>query len=171
MRPVASLRLELAASGRTFAIAGLGGLAAAAAAGVDPGRAAIAFLVPGIVLGLIQHFVGTRWIRVAAGGAPKAPGGTEVEPSGTTLRRVVLLQGGAMVVLLILLWALRPSFGATFGGVLAGVGLANLFAGVWVMRREQETGRGLYRETGGSPFSGGRRSIYTLPRKADTLAT
>lgn len=152
-------------------IVGLAGLVAALVAGLDPGGAAVAFLLPGVVIGLIQHFVGTRWIRLAAAGAPKAPSGTRVEPRARTIRRVVLVQGGAFLVLLAALWWLRVSFGATFGGVLAGVGVANLVAGIWVARREHETGRALFRETGETVFSGGRRSIYTLPRKADTLAT
>ena len=39
-----------------------------------------------------------------------------------------------------------------------------------VRAREQATGEAVYRELGGSPFSAGRRPLYTLPLNESTLA-
>jgi hypothetical protein len=57
------------------------------------------------------------------------------------------------------------------GGVVAAVGAVDLANRSWVQGQERRTGLAIYRELGRSPFSSGRRPLYTRPRNDITLAT
>lgn len=170
-RPAASLRTELVVSGALAAGIGVAGLIASIVAGVDPVRALVVFVVAGLVLGLLQHLVGGRWIRATAASAPPLPAEAATEPSGRTVRRLLITQGLTFLVVIVALFLLRDAFGATFGGVLAGIGAANLVAARWLGEREDEARATVMREAVTSPFAGARRPLYTLPRSDSTLAT
>lgn len=171
MRPIASLHAELLSSGAILVAAGVAGLVAALVAGVSPARGLVVFAVAGVVVGLAQHFVGGRWMRSASRDAPPPAGGVRIEPRRRTIVRTLVLQGLVYIVILALLFLLRASLAATFGGVLAGVGVANLIAARWIAGREAGAGTVVLREIATSPFGTGRRPLYTLPRKDATLAT
>ena len=171
MRPVASLHAELVASSVALIVLGVAGVVAALVAGLSPVRGLIVFAVAAVVVGVAQHFVGGRWIKSAAKDAPPPRAGTRIEPRTRTIVRTLLLQGLVYLLLVGILFLLRAVFGATFGGVLVGVGVANVLAARWVAARDTRSDTVLLREVTSSPFGGGRRPLYTLPRKDATLAT
>ena len=172
MRQIASLAAELQISGIALVALGVLGAGAAMASGVDPVRVLVPVAVGGVAAGLAQHLIGGRWIRVNALGAPRAPQDTPVEREQATLRRTLLTQVLIyLVVLAIFFVALSPTLAAVFGGVLAGVGVANLIAARWLGECERETSVTVLREVSSSPFASGRRPLYTLPRSDSTLAT
>jgi uncharacterized membrane-anchored protein len=171
VRPIASLHAELLSSGAALVVVGLAGVVAALIAGLSPVRGLIVFAVAAVVVGLAQHFVGGRWMRSASADAPPPSSGTRIEPRRRTIIRTLVLQGIVYVLLVAILFLLRPALGATIGGVLVGVGVANLLAVRWVGARDARTGSVLMREVASSPIGGGRRPLYTLPRRDATLAT
>jgi hypothetical protein len=168
VRPIARLTTELLASGVGQLVIGLAGLLAGAlATDAGPARAIVPFVVAFLVLGGVSLLT-TRWLRDAEPGG--ADPGVRVETAGLTVRRtgVTLALAAAAVALLTLV---SGGLGAVLGGVVAGIGAVDLANRAWVRRRERATGLAIYRELGASPFSGGRRPLYTRPRKDITLAT
>ena len=50
------------------------------------------------------------------------------------------------------------------GGIVAAVGLVDLRNRAWAQDREEQAGAELLRALGRSPFTAGRRPLYTRPR-------
>ncbi len=167
MRPIARLGTELLVSGVGQAVIGVGGLIAGLLLADSAGRALVPWIVAALALAGVSVLT-TRWLRASEPG--DANPAASVETTALTVRRTSLslaLAAAAVVVAAVLGGALA----AVFGGVVAGVGAVDLVNRAWVMRRERETGLALYRELGPSPFSSGRRPLYTRPRNDITLAT
>jgi hypothetical protein len=168
VRPIARLATELLASGVGQIAVGLGGLMAAVLLVDAPAaRAIVPFVAAAAALGGVSLLT-TRWLRGAEPG--DADPRTRVETTGLTVRRTavtLVLAAGAVAIAVLI----SPGLGAVFGGVVAGVGAVDLRNCAWVRRRERETGLAVYRELGPSPFSSGRRPLYTRPRNDITLAT
>ena len=167
-RPIARLATELRITGVGQLAIGVAGLVVAAyTADVPPARILVPFLIVlALIGGLSIH--NTRWLRSGAtdGEAP----GARVERASDTVRRSVV--GLALAVVAVaLLGAFGPALAAVLGGVVAAVGLVDLYNHRWVRDREGRTGEALYRELGSSPFAPGRRPLYTRPRNDSTLAT
>ena len=168
VRPVARLVTELSVTGVGQLALGLAVLAVAlSATDIEPARALVPFAVTFAVLSGLSVYQ-SRWMR----DAPTPPADPEArveEPSLTTRRSLV---GLAPAILAVAVGTLvGPGLGVVLGGVVAGVGVIDLRNRARVREREQETGTEIYRELGGSPFSTGRRPLYTRPRNASTLAT
>ena len=160
MRPIARLETELRASGLIYAVLGAVGLVGSLARDTDAARAVVAFVVAAVILGAVS-WLSTRWLR-AADAAPAAPDAAPVEPSGLTVRRVLVGLSLPLVAVVASI-ALSAGLAAVLGGVVAGIGAIDLLTLSAVRRRQGRTGGVLYRELGGSPFAGGRRPLYTRP--------
>lgn len=167
-RPIARLATELRITGVGQVAIGVAGLLVAIVGGdVAPARALVPFAVVVLLIGgLSLH--GTRWMRSDAPVPPAAPGARVEAPSGTMRRTVVSLALALLGVGLV--GAAGPGLAAVLGGVVAAVGAVNLVNHRRVRAREDATGEALYRELGRSPFSAGRRPIYTRPLNESTLA-
>ncbi|HEX2503583.1 MAG TPA: hypothetical protein VHK00_06540 [Miltoncostaeaceae bacterium] len=167
MRPIARLGTELLVSGVGQVVIGVCGLIAGLLLADSAGRALVPWIVATLALAGMSVLT-TRWLRAAEPGDASAA--ASVETTALTVRRtsVSLALGAAAVVVAAVLGG---ALAAVFGGVVAGVGAVDLVNRAWVMRRERETGLALYRELGPSPFSSGRRPLYTRPRNDITLAT
>ena len=168
MRPIARLATELTVSGAGQLAVGIAGLVIALVADdTGAGRAIVPFAVAFLLVGAVSAY-GSRWLR---GAEPDgAAEGARVETAGLTVRRTLV---GLVVALVAVGIAalIGGGLAAVLGGVVAAVGAVDLANLSWVRRREAETGALIFRELGGSPFSGGRRPLYTRPRKDITLAT
>lgn len=168
MRPIARLTTELLASGAGQIAIGLAGLVAGIVLiDAGPARAIVPFAVAALALAGVSVMT-TRWLRDAEPG--DADPAARVEEARLTVRRTgVTLALAALAV--IAAAAIAGALAAVLGGVVAGVGAVDLVNRAWVRRRERDTGREIYRELGPSPFSSGRRPLYTRPRNDMTLAT
>jgi hypothetical protein len=110
----------------------------------------------------------SRWMRRAET-PPVDPAARLEEPSLTTRRSLVgLIPAFAAIAVGTIV---GPGLGVILGAVVAAVGLVDLRNRAWAQGREREVGGDLLRELGRSPFSPGRRPLYTRPRNASTLAT
>jgi hypothetical protein len=167
VRPIARLGTELLVSGVGQVVIGLLGLLAGLLLIDEPARALVAFAVAFVALAAVSAYT-SRWMRAARPGdaAPDA----RVEPSSQTVRRTAVALALALVVTGIAA-AIGGGLAAVLGGLVAGVGAVDLVNRGWLLSRERETGLALYRELGRSPFSSGRRPLYTRPRNDITLAT
>jgi hypothetical protein len=170
VRPLARLATELMTSGVGYIVLGLAGLVGSLARGTSPGRALVPFVVVAAAMALVQTRAGFAWIRRNVEGADPAPAEADEEAGGRTVRRTAtsLL---IYLVAIVAAVAVGRGLGAIVGGVAAGVGAIELVAARWVTGRERDEGVALLRETPSSPFGSGRRSIYTRPTSASTLAT
>jgi hypothetical protein len=168
VRPIARLATELTVSGVGQLAVGVAGLVIALLTSDDgAGRLIVPFAVAFVLIGAVSGWA-SRWLREAEPGG--AAEDARVEPSGQTVRRSLV----SLVVALLavaLLTIIGSGLAAVLGGVVAAVGAVDLANLSWVRRREARTGTALYRELGASPFSGGRRPLYTRPTKDITLAT
>lgn len=166
-RPVARLRTELGITGVGQLAIGVAGLLVAMAYGdVSAARALVPFVVVVAVVGGLSLY-STRWMRDAP--RPPAAPRARVETPADTLRRSLV--GLALALVAVgLVGAAGPALAAVLGGVVAAVGGVDLLNRRWVDARERETGEEIYRELGRSPFSPGRRPLYTRPRNESTLA-
>ncbi|HSJ73630.1 MAG TPA: hypothetical protein VK904_04880 [Miltoncostaeaceae bacterium] len=168
MRPIAPLRTELLVSGAGQLAIGAAGLVAGILL-VDSGaaRAVVPFAVAAVALAAVSALT-SRWLRDAEPSAGDP--GARIETTALTVRRTsVTLALAALAVAVAAV--IGGGLAAVLGGVVAGVGAVDLANRAWVRARERRTGLALYRELGPSPFSSGRRPLYTLPRKDITLAT
>ena len=73
-----------------------------------------------------------------------------------------------ILIVAMLVW--RAPLGAVIGGAFAGIGAVDLATQRWAAAT-RAAGTIVYRELGASPFSGGRRRIYTRPTADITDAT
>jgi hypothetical protein len=167
VRPIARLGTELLVAGVGQVAIGLLGLLAGVLLIDEPARALVAFAVAFIALAAVSSYT-SRWLRAARPG--DADPGARVEPPSQTVRRTAVALALAVVVTGVAA-AIGGGLAAVLGGLVAGVGAVDLANRAWVLRRERETGLALYRELGQSPFSSGRRPLYTRPRNDITLAT
>jgi len=168
MRPIAQVRTELRTDGVGQVVLGVGGLLAALAIGVAPARAVVPFAVAALVLAGVQLAIMTRWLRGEAASAGPPGADAPVEPAGHTVRRSLIKLALFLGVLVLMV-----PFGLSgvFGGVVAGIGAVDLGTSFWLDRQEAGRSVTVFREVGTSPFSGGRRAIYTRPTSASTLDT
>jgi hypothetical protein len=168
VRPIARLATELLVAGAGQILIGIAGLVAGILL-VDsgPARAVVPFAVATVALAIVSGLT-SRWLRAAEPSA--ADPGTRVETTALTVRRTcVTLALAALAVAVAAL--IGGGLAAVLGGVVAGVGAVDLANRACVRARERRTGLAIYRELGPSPFSSGRRPLYTRPRKDITLAT
>lgn len=171
MKPLARLVDEL----RVNAIASLiiGDLALVVAlVRVDrPGQSAVLFVAIALILAILWATVGpSGHARKAAAKAPEPPGDAAIEPQSLTVRRTLV--GLAPVAVAVgALIALRPETGVILAGVPAGIGAGDLWTLGWARSFETSRGDALLRESPPTPFSGGRRPLYTRPMKELTEAT
>jgi hypothetical protein len=168
VRPIARLATELRITGAGQLAVGLAGLVVSLlTTDVGPGRIVVPFAVAFLLVGALSMRA-SRWMREAD--TPAAAPDVRVESAGLTLRRCLV----ALIVPVIPVAAavaIGGGLGAVLGGIVAAVGAIDLRSLGWVRGRERELGRGLYRELGPSPFSSGRRPLYTRPLNESTLAT
>jgi hypothetical protein len=164
--PIAPLARELRITGVAQVVIGVGGLVGALGAGATAGRALVPFAVSFLLVGLVSGY-GSRWLRAAP--APPA-GDAPVEPPAQTLRRCGIAMSMALLAVVAAV-AIGGPLGAVLGGVVAAVGAVDLRNLAWIRGREATSGAVVYRELGRSPFSGGRRPLYTRPTNDITLAT
>jgi hypothetical protein len=168
VRPIARLDTELLVSGAGQLVIGACGLVAGLLLS-DSGaaRVVVPFAVAFLVLGAVS-LATSRWLRDARPG--DADPQTRVETTALTVRRtaVTLALAAAAVAVAAVIGA---GLAAVLGGVVAGVGAVDLANRAWVRGEERRTGLAIYRELGRSPFSSGRRPLYTRPRNDITLAT
>jgi hypothetical protein len=168
VRPIARLETELLVSGAGQLVIGVLGLVAGLVlSDSSAGRVLVPFVVSFLVLGGVS-LATSRWMRSAE--LDDADAATRVETAGLTVRRTVVtlaLSAAAIAVAAII----GPGLAAVLGGVVAAVGAVDLANRSWVQGQERRTGLAIYRELGRSPFSSGRRPLYTRPRNDITLAT
>ena len=154
-------------SGVGQVVIGVGGLVAGLLLADSPGRALVPFVVAFVLIGGVSLMT-SRWLRDTelSGADP----GTRVETTGLTVRRTaVALVLGALAVAIVAV--IGGGLAAVLGGVVAGVGVVDLANRSWVQGQERHSGLSIYRELGRSPFSSGRRPLYTRPRNDITPAT
>jgi len=168
MQPIAQVQRELRVDGIGQLAIGVFGLAAALAIGVSPERALLPFAVAGLAMAGVQFAIMNRWLRREIDSAGPPATGAPLEPSKLTMRRSLIKLALFFGVLVLMV-----PFGLSgvFGGVVVGIGAIDFATSVWLGRQEQDRGVTVYREVGASPFSGGRRTIYTRPTSASTLET
>ena len=167
-RPVARLVHELSVTGVGQLALGLAVLAVAlSATDIEPARALVPFAITFAVMSGLSLYQ-SRWMRDAPM-PPANPDARVEEPSLRTRRSLVGLAPALLGVAVGTL--IGPGLGVVLGGVVAGVGVIDLRNRAWAREREHEMGAEIQRELGGSPFSTGRRPLYTRPRNASTLAT
>jgi hypothetical protein len=159
-RPIARLLLELRVTGTGQAALGLACLfVALTATNIPPVRAILPFVVAFVAVGAFSHY-NARWLRTAP--TPAAAPGVRVEERNLTLRRT-LISLILPVVAIGVMSVLSIALAVVLGGIVAGVGAVDLRNFVWVRDRERERNVEIYRELGRSPFSGGKRPLYTRP--------
>jgi hypothetical protein len=160
LRPIARLATELRTSGAGQVLIGLAGLVAAVATGdLSVGRSLIPFAVVLVLVGGISVW-STRWLRDPE--LPRADGGGTIEPASETVRRTLVVLVLPLVFMIVVVYLVPPG-AVALAGVVAGVGLVDLWNYNWVRGREHATRRGIYRELGPSTFTSGRRPLYTRP--------
>lgn len=167
VRPIARLAIELQVTGIGQLVVGVGGLAGALAINDSPARVLVPYAVVFVFIAAASTW-GSRWMRAAEPGG--AAPGVRVETTGLTVRRCLVGLAVAIVAVVATL-LVTGALAAVLGGVVAAVGAVDLVNLAWARGRERETGLALYRELGSSPFSSGRRPLYTRPRNDMTLAT
>jgi len=168
VRPIARLASELSVTGVGQLALGLAVLAVAlSSSDIEPARAVVPFVVTFVALGGLSIYQ-SRWLKAAAT-PPADPEARVEEPSLTTRRSLIGLLPAIIAIAVATL--VGPGLGVVLGGVVAGVGVIDLRNRAWVREREGQLRGELYRELGGSPFSSGKRPLYTLPRIDSTLAT
>ncbi len=166
--PVARLVTELSITGVGQLAVGLAVLAGGlTAADVDAVRILVPFAVVFVLMCGLSIYQ-SRWLRQAPT-PPVNPDARVEEPSGTWRRSIVHIL--PVIALVAVCTFVSPAVGVIVGGVVAAVGLIDLRNRAWAQEREREAGAELMRELGRSPFTSGRRPLYTLPRKASTLRT
>ena len=159
--PVARLVTELSISGVGQTALGLAVLAVGlTAADIDPVRILVPFAVVFLVMCGLSLY-GSRWMRQAPA-PPVDPAARIEEPSDTTRRSVVAMLPAILAVAACTIIA--PGLGVIVGGIVAAVGLVDLRNRAWAQDREEEAGAELLRALGRSPFTAGRRPLYTRPR-------
>jgi hypothetical protein len=167
-RPIARLATELRLTGVGQLAIGIAGLLVSVyGSDIAPARALVPFVVVVALIGGLSLF-STRWIR-AGDELPEADADARIESGSDTLRR----SGVSLLLALVavgLVGAAGAGLAAVLGGVVAAVGAVDLINHRWVQRREEDTGVAIYRELGRSPFSAGRRPLYTRPLNESTLA-
>lgn len=159
--PVARLVTELSVTGVGQLAVGLAVLAAGlTAADIDAARILVPFaIVFAVMCGLSNHQ--SRWMRQAPT-RPVDSGARVEEPSDTTRRSLVhILPAIALVAVCTIV---APGVGVIVGAVVAAIGLIDLRNRAWAQEREREDGAQIMRELGRSPFTTGRRPLYTRPR-------
>lgn len=168
MTPVARLVTELSVTGVGQLALGLAVLAVGlTSTDIDPVRVVVPFAVVFLVMCALSVYQ-TRWMRQATT-PPVDPAARLEEPSDTTRRSLVGILPAILAVAVCTIVA--PGVGVIVGGVVAAVGLIDLRNRAWAQAREQEDGAELFRALGRSPFTTGRRALYTRPRNASTLRT
>ena len=166
--PVARLVTELSVTGVGQLALGLAVLAVGlTAADIDPVRILVPFAVVFVVMCGLSLYQ-SRWMREAP--TPPVNPDARVEVSSDTTRRSIVHIAPA-IVLVAVCTIVAPAVGVIVGGVVAAVGLIDLRNRAWAQEREREAGADIMRELGRSPFTTGRRPLYTRPRKASTLRT
>jgi ABC-type Fe3+ transport system permease subunit len=166
--PVARLVTELSITGVGQLALGLAVLAVGlTSTDVDPVRILVPFAVVfAVVCGLSLYQ--TRWLRQAP--TPTVDPDARVEELSDTTRRSLVHIVPAIVAVAVCT-IIAPAVGVIVGGVVAAVGLIDLRNRAWAQQRERDADAELMRELGRSPFTPGRRPLYTRPRKASTLRT
>lgn len=166
-RPIARLATELRITGAGQLAIGIAGLIVPVyTSDISPVRMLVPFVVVLLLIGGLSLY-NTGWLRrdQSAGGAPAA----RVESSSDTVRRSLV--GLALAVVAVaLVGAFGPPLAAVLGGVVAAVGAVDLYNHRAIRDREEASGEAVYRELGRSPFSPGRRPLYTRPLRDSTLA-
>ena len=166
--PVARLVTELSVTGVGQLALGLAVLAVGlTAVDIEPVRILVPFAVVFAVMCGLSVYQ-SRWMRQAPT-PPVDPEARVEEPSDTTRRSLVHILPAIVAVAVCTIIA--PGLGVIVGGVVAAVGLIDLRNRAWAQEREREAGAEIMRELGRSPFTSGRRPLYTRPRKASTLRT
>lgn len=167
-RPIARLTTELRITGVGQIAIGVAGLIVSVVAGdVEVVRALVPFTVCLVLIGALS-FVSTRWMR-SDEDLPPAAGGVRLEDSTDTVRRCVV--GLALALAAVgLVGAAGAGLAAVLGGVVASVGAVDLVNQQSVRLREEGADAAIYRELGVSPFSAGRRPLYTRPLNDSTRA-
>jgi hypothetical protein len=171
VKPLARLVDELRANAIASLVIGALGLLAAVVRVDRPGQIATLFVGITLIMGVLWATVGpSGHARTSAAIASERPGAATLEPPAVTVRRT--LAGLAPVAIAVgALVALRPETGAILAGVPAGIAAGDLWTLAWVRRFESSCGAALLRESPPSPFSGGRRPLYTRPMKELTEET
>lgn len=159
MRPIARLATELRLSGAGQLAVGAAGLVGALLRGVDAGRALVPFAIAFLVVGAVS-LASSRWLRSAE--APAADDGVRVEPPSETARRTLVAISAPLLVVAFGI-VFTGALAAVLGGVVAAVGAVDLLNLRRVRARERAQGRAIYRELGSSPFSSGRRPLFSRP--------
>lgn len=166
-RPIARLATELRTTGVGQLAIGIAGLLVPVyTSDVSPVRMLVPYVIVVVLIGgLSLH--NTSWLRraEAVGPAPDA----RLESSSDTMRRSLVSLVLALVAVAVV-GALGPPLAAVLGGVVTAVGAVDLYNHRAVRDREEATGEAVYRELGRSPFSPGRRPLYTRPLSDSTLA-
>jgi hypothetical protein len=166
MVPIARLETELRATGFGQMLIGLGGLVASFAVSDSPARLLVPFLVALVIVGLLSARA-SAWLRTAdLTRASDAP----VEPTSQTIRRCSLSLVVALAAVVVAV-VIAGGLGAILAGVVTATGIVDLRNMAWVRAREAHGHPPLYRQLGKSPFSPGRRPIYTRPTNDSTLLT
>lgn len=167
-RPLARLIDELRLTGIGQMALGLACLAAAlTGSDLEVIRAVVPFAVAAAAVGGLSIYA-SRWMRTAP--APRIGVEAELEnPAATTRRCLIALSIVLLAVAIASL--LGPGLAVVLGGVVAAAGVVDLANRNVVRTRERSEGIEIFRETGLSPFSSGRRPLYTRPMRASTLAT
>jgi hypothetical protein len=166
--PVARLVTELSVTGVGQLALGLAVLAVGlTAADIDPVRVVVPFAIVFLVMCGLSVYQ-SRWLRDAPT-PPVDPDARIEEPSDTTRRSLVAILPAIIAVAACTVIA--PGLGVIVGGLVAAVGVVDLRNRAWAQDREREAGAEILRQLGRSPFTSGRRPLYTRPRKASTLRT
>lgn len=159
MRPIARLATELRLSAAGQLVVGAAGLVGALLRGVGPGRALVPFAIAFVVVGAVS-LASSRWLRSAE--APAAADGVRVETASETARRTLVAISAPLLVVAFGI-VFTGALAAVLGGVVAAVGAVDLLNMRRVRARERAQGQAIYRELGPSPFSSGRRPLFSRP--------
>ncbi len=159
-RPIARLLLELRVTGTGQAGLGLACLfVALAGTDIPRVRAILPFIVAFVAVGGFSLY-NARWLQTAD--MTDAAPGVRVEERSLTIRRTLI----TLVLPLIavgVVSVLSIGLAVVLGGIVAGVGAVDLRNFIWVRDREAADQVTIYRELGKSPFSSGKRPVYTRP--------
>jgi hypothetical protein len=160
---------------RTNAIANLAigdiGLLAAAIRSDHPGRAVVLFAIVNVVLAVIWGGFGpASRLRREAPRASTPPEWHSIEPPNVTRRRVLVGLAPVVLVLAVVI-VVAPESAAVLAGVPAGIGAGELWLLGWARRYQDDNSEELLRDVPASPFTGGKRTVYTRPMNEATDAT